>query len=47
MNYLTNIKEKVLIIQKNEEKTNATRTTVLGFGEAPIRYKIDLIERDL
>ena len=47
MNYLTNIKEKVLIIRKNEEKTNATRSKVLAFVEAPVRYKIELIERDL
>ena len=47
MNYLTNIKEKVLIIQKNEEKTNATRSTVLSLGEAPVRYKIKLIENGL
>ena len=46
MNYLTNIK-KVLIIRKNEEKTNATRSTVLAFVEDPVGYKIELIEGDL
>ena len=30
-----------------EEKTNATRSKVLAFGEAHVRYKIELIERDL
>ena len=25
----------------------ATRSTVLAFGEATVRYKIELIERDL
>ena len=30
-----------------EEKTNTTRSTNLAFGEAPVRYKIELIERDL
>ena len=30
-----------------EEKTNATRSKVLAFVEAPVRYKIELIERDL
>ena len=30
-------------IQKTEEKTNATRSTVLAFLEAPVRYKIELI----
>ena len=34
-------------IRKTEEKTNATRSTVLAFGEALIRYKIELIERGL
>ena len=34
-------------IRKTEEKTNATRSTVLAFGEAPVRYKIELAERDL
>ena len=34
-------------IRKTEEKTNATRSTVVAFGEAPARYKIELIERDL
>ena len=34
-------------IKKTEEKTNAARSTVLAFGEAPVRYKIELIERDL
>ncbi len=47
MNYLTNIKQKVLIIRKNEEKTNATRSTVLAFVEDPVGYKIELIEGDL
>ena len=35
------------LIRKNEEKTNATRSTVLALREAPIRYKIELIERYL
>ena len=34
-------------IRKTEEKTNATRTTVLAFVEDPVGYKIELIERDL
>ena len=34
-------------IRKTKEKTNATRSTVLAFGETPVRYKIELIERDL
>ena len=34
------------LIRKTEEKTNATRSTVLPFGEAPDRYKLELIERD-
>ena len=34
-------------IRKTEEKTNATRSTVLAFGEAPFRYKIKLKESDL
>ena len=34
-------------IQKTEEKTDTIRSTVLAFGEAPVRYKIKLIERDL
>ena len=34
-------------IRKTKEKTNATRSTVLAFGEAPVRYKIELIENDL
>jgi len=34
-------------IRKTEEKTNATRSKVLAFVEAPVRYKIELIERDL
>ena len=34
-------------IRKNEEKTNATRSKVLVFREAPVRYKIELIKRDL
>ena len=29
-------------IPKTEEKTNATKSTVLAFGEAPVRYKIEL-----
>ncbi len=33
-------------IWKTEEKTNATRSTVFAFGEAPVRDKIELIERD-
>ena len=33
-------------IRKTEEKTNATRSTVLAFGYAPVRYKIELKERD-
>ncbi len=28
-------------ILKTEEKTNATRSTVLAFGDAPVRYKIE------
>ena len=28
-----------------EEKINATISTVLAFGEAPVRYKIELIEK--
>ena len=28
---------------KDWRKTNATRSTVLAFGEAPVRYKIELI----
>ena len=47
MNYLTNIKEKVLIIRKNGEKTNATRSTVSAFVEDPVGCNIELIERDL
>ena len=35
------------LIRKTEEKTNATRSTVLAFGEAPVRYKIELVESDL
>ena len=35
------------LIRKTEEKTNATRSKFLAFLEAPIRYKIELIERDL
>ena len=31
-------------IGKTEEKTNATRSLVLAFGDAPVRYKIKLIE---
>ena len=46
MNYLTNIK-KGFNNWKNEEKTNATRSTVLVFVEDPVGYKIELIERDL
>ena len=34
-------------LRKTEEKRNATRSTVLAFGEAPVRYKIELIENDL
>ena len=34
-------------IRKAEEKTYAIISTVLAFGNAPIRYKIDLIESDL
>ena len=34
-------------IRKTEEKTNATRSTFLAFGYAPVRYKIKLIESDL
>ena len=29
-------------IRKTEEKTNTTRSTVLAFEEAPVRYKIEL-----
>ena len=47
MNYLTNIKKRFLMIPKNEEKTNATKSTVLAFVEDPAGYKIELIERDL
>jgi len=28
-------------------KTNATRSTVLAFGEAPVRYKIELYRKRL
>ena len=34
-------------IRKTEEKTNTTRSTVIGFVEDPLGYKIELIERDL
>ena len=34
-------------VQMTEEKTNTTRSTVLAFGEAPVRYKIELVETDL
>ena len=34
-------------MRKAEEKTNATRSTVLAFEEDPVRYKIELIKRDL
>ena len=34
-------------IRKTEEKTNAKKSKVLAFIEAPVRYKIELIERDL
>ena len=34
-------------IRKTEEKTNTTRSAVLGFVEDPVGYKIELIERDL
>ena len=33
-------------IRKTEEKTNATRSTILPFVEAPVRFKIELIERE-
>ena len=34
-------------IRKTEEKTNAIRSKVFAFGEAPVRDKIELIERYL
>ena len=48
-NFLEDLKGDIFnsCIQKTEEKTNATRSTVLAFGETPVRYKIELIERDL
>ena len=48
-NFLEDLKGDIFnsLIRKTEEKTNATRSTVLAFGEAPVRYKIELIERDL
>ena len=48
-NFLEDLKGDIFNswIRKTEEKTNATRSTVLAFGEAPVRYKIELIERDL
>jgi len=36
-----------ICIRKTEEKTNATRSTALAFGDAPVRYKIKLIESEL
>ena len=41
MDYLTNIKEKFLIIRKNEEKTNAKRSTALALVEDHVGYKIE------
>ena len=48
-NFLEDLKGDILNsgIRKTEEKTNATRSTVFVFGEAPFSYKIELIERDL
>ena len=48
-NFLEDLKGDIFnsCFQKTEEKTNATKSTVLAFGEAPVRYKIELIERDL
>ena len=48
-NFLEDLKGDIFnnLIRKTEEKTNATRSTVLAFGEAPVRHKIELIERDL
>ena len=48
-NFLEDLKGDIFnsSIRKTEEKTNATRSTVLAFGEAPVRYKIELKERDL
>ena len=47
-NFLEDLKGDILNswIRKTEEKTNATKSTVLAFGEAPVRYKIELIEKD-
>jgi len=33
-------------IRKTEEKTNATRSTVLEFAEDTVGYKIELIEKN-
>jgi len=48
-NFLEDLKGGILnsLIRKAVEKTNSTISTVLAFGEAPVRYKIELIERDL
>ena len=46
-NFLENLKGGIFNgwIWKTEEKTNTTRSTVLAFVEAPVRYKIELIEK--
>ena len=48
-NFLEDLKGYIFnsLIRKTEEKTNATRSPVLSFGAAPVRYKIELIERGL
>ena len=48
-NFLEDLKGDIFnsCIRKTEEKTNVTRSNVLAFVEAPVKYKIELIERDL
>ena len=48
-NFLEDLKGDIFNswIRKTEEKTNATRSTVLAFGEAPVRYKIELYRKRL
>ena len=48
-NFLEDLKGDIFNswIRKTEEKTNATRSTDLAFGEAPVRYKIELYRKRL
>ena len=46
-NFLEELIGDILIVEYKRLKKNTARSTNLAFGEAPVRYKIELIERDL